>query len=70
MNMNAKKIWNDSNSKKIYSVKTNNCSYLAVTGNGRLNRQTNKSYELQCTNSKIMTTITIINNLMNMNYSN
>ena len=60
MNVNASNIWNESNPTKFYSFETNNCSYLNVPWNGQLNWQNNETYDLQCTNSKIMMTEKII----------
>ena len=61
--------------RKLYSFETNNCSYLYVPVDDQLNRRNNEAYNLQCTNSKIMMTVTIISNciimhcIINMNNS-
>ena len=52
--------------RTFYSVKSSNCSYLSVHSYGGMNKQNNETYYLQCTNGKIMMTITIIIELMIM----
>ena len=51
---------------KLYLVKTNNFSYLPVPGDGLLNQQNNKTYDLKFTNSKIIMKIKKITNHMIM----
>ena len=51
---------------KLYSVKTNNCSYPDVPDDGWLNQWNNETYDLQWKNSKIMMTKTIIINCIAM----
>ena len=46
--------------RKLYSVKSNDCTYLYVNNDGWTNRQNNVTYDLQCTNGKIMMKITVI----------
>ena len=54
---------------KINSFGINNFYYLALTKNGELNRKNNETYDLQCTNSKIIMMKTIIIDHMRMNCS-
>ena len=54
---------------KLYSFETKNCSYLSVTNDDRLNRQSKESYNMQCTDSEINMTISILMNHMSMNSS-
>ena len=45
--------------QKMYSFETNNCSYLAVTNDGKLNRRNNETYDLYHKKKKL-TTVKII----------
>ena len=54
---------------KLYSVESKNCTYLAVYFGGGMNQQNNKTYDLQFSNDKIITTTTIITKLMSMHCS-
>ena len=69
MNVNASKIWNKLNRKKISSVKSNNCTYLSVNNNDGMNIRNNETYDLQFKNGKIMMTTTIITEHMIMHCS-
>ena len=53
---------------KFYSFETNNIYYLAITEDDQWYQQSNETYNLQYTNSKIMTTITIIIDHMSMHF--
>ena len=55
----SSKIWNESNFMKIVFVRNKNCSYLTVPDNDRTYQLNNKTYDLSCTNIKIVMTITI-----------
>ena len=46
--------------QEFYLFEVNNSSYLTVTADDILNLQINKTYNLQCINSKIMMSIIII----------
>ena len=52
--------------RKLYSDELKKCPHLAVDDNGGMNRINNESYDLQCTNSKIMITIRIITECLSM----
>ena len=69
MNVNALKIWYQSNPKKIVCSWIKKCTYLAVNKDGGTKRQKKENYDLQCSNDKIMMTITIITNRMSMHCS-
>ena len=40
--------------KTLYLVESNECTYLAVHGNGGMNKQNNETYGLQYKSSKTM----------------
>ena len=70
MNVNASKKCDESNrKKKLFSL--NRQQLLPRCHQLWLNESTkNVNYELMCTNSKILTTITIINDRMTMHCGN
>ena len=55
--------------RKLFSVESKYCTYTAVHLGGWMNQQNNETYNLQCTNGKIIMTITIITNHMIINCS-
>ena len=55
---------------KLYSVKTKNFFYIAVTKDGRLNLNNGKTNYLQYTSSKIMMIITMIFDSLSINGKN
>ena len=52
--------------RKLYSVESNDCTYLTVHNNDGMNRWNDVTYDLKCTNGKIMTKITITHDHMSM----
>ena len=63
MDVNASKIWTESNRNKILF------SWLTAKGNGELNWWNNETYYHQCTNGKIITMIAIITESMSMHFN-
>ena len=53
MNMSTSKIWHESNCIELVFILNKNFSYLYITEGDKLNRQNNRTYDLQCTYSKI-----------------
>ena len=54
---------------KLYSLKTNNLSYLYVPNNDWLKQRSNVTDYMQCKNSKMMIAITINTNIIIMRHS-
>ena len=69
MNVSASKKLNESNLTKLYSIETNEWSFLAVPIDGQLNKTNNESYDVQLISIKIITRITIIIDRMSMYFS-
>ena len=55
--------------RKLYSVESNYCTYLAVHGDCGINRQNSETYDLQFTNCKRTKMIKITTGRMIMNCS-
>ena len=55
--------------RKLFSFKSNNCTYLNVHNDVWINQQNNKTYDLQSTRGKIMMMRTIITKRMSMHFS-
>ena len=54
---------------RLFLVETNTWYYLAAPNNGWLNQQSNETYDLKLTNSKILMPRTLIINCMSMHCS-
>ena len=60
MNVSASKYGTSPIVRNFYSVESNGYTYLAVHDICGTNQQNDVTYDPQCTNGKIITTITII----------